>query len=135
MSTENQAVNRPRQSTKKFRNDMIFLAVLFSVILIAGLGILLFRTVGDVVIVTVDGALWAEYPLHEDRTVEIKTDRGVNLLVIRDGKADIERASCPDGICSDHRPIRHDGESIICLPNKVVVTVRSADNEAPDIIS
>jgi len=99
------------------------------------LGLLLFRGEGDSVIVTVDGELWAEFPLREDRTVEIKTDRGVNLLVIRDGKAEIESASCPDGICSAHRAISRDGESIICLPNKVVVTVRATQDDAPDVIS
>ena len=135
MSTENKTVTTPQRHLKKRKNDLIFVAVLLSVLLIAGLGILLFRAEGDTVTVTVDGVLWAEYPLNEDRTVEIKTERGVNLLVIRNGKAKIESASCPDGICSSHRPISHNGESIICLPNKVVVTVRTTNTDAPDIIS
>ncbi|MBR3895198.1 MAG: NusG domain II-containing protein [Clostridia bacterium] len=135
MSTENKNVTLPHQHGKKFKNDLIFLAVLLSVILVAGLGVLLFRGAGDSVTVTVDGKLWAEYPLNEDREIEIKTERGVNLLVIKDGKAEIVRASCPDGICSDHRPINRDGESIICLPNKVVVTVRATRGDAPDVIS
>ncbi len=42
------------------------------------------------------------------------------------------QADCPDGICANHKPIHKTGESIICLPHKVVVTVisdKSNDNE------
>lgn len=134
MSTEN-LTDLPRKRGKKIKNDMIFLAVLLSVVLMIGLGILLFRNEGNTVTVTVDGKLWAEYPLHEDRTVEIKTAYGVNRLIIRDGTAEVESASCPDGICADHRPISWDGQSIICLPNKVVITVHSSNTDQPDIIS
>lgn len=134
MSTEN-LTDLPRKRGKKIKNDMIFLAVLLSVVLMIGLGILLFRNEGNTVTVTVDGKLWAEYPLYEDRTVEIKTAYGVNRLIIRDGTAKVESASCPDGICADHRPISWDGQSIICLPNKVVITVHSSNTDQPDIIS
>ena len=136
MSTENKTVTTPQRHLKKRKNDLIFVAVLLSVLLIAGLGILLFRGEGDTVTVTVDGVLWAEYPLNEDRTVEIKTERGVNLLVIRDGKAEIESASCPDGICVAHRPVFRDNESIVCLLNRVVITVVSDDNQdSPDVVA
>jgi hypothetical protein len=119
----------------KLRNDIIFVSALLAVIILAALGMLLFRSSGDTVAVTVDGKLFGEYTLNENRTVEIKTDRGFNLLVIKDGKAFVESASCPDGICSSHKPVSYDGESIICLPNKVVITVNSQDGSAPDIIS
>ena len=112
-------------SRRKTRNDIIFIATLLSVVLIAVLGILLFRTEGDTVTVTVDGRLFGEYPLGEDREVEIKNGNGYNLLVIEGGKAYVKSANCPDGICSSHRPVGYGGESIICLPNKVVVEVHA----------
>ena len=134
MSTEN-TTTLPRKRGKKAKNDMIFLAALLLVVLMIGIGILLFRTEGDTVTVTVDGVLMAEYPLHEDRTVQIKTEHGVNLLVIRDGTAMVTSASCPDGICVDHKPISWGGQSIICLPNKVVISIRTSNPAQPDIIS
>ena len=48
--------------------------------------------------------------------------------MIRDGYASVEYADCPDGICAAHKPISRSGESIVCLPHKVVITVRSAEN-------
>ncbi len=120
---------------RKMKNDIIFVSALLSVILVAVLGMLLFRSSGDTVTVTVDGKSFGEYSLDRNCSVEIKTEYGFNLLVIKDGKAYVESASCPDGICSAHKPISYDGESIICLPNKVVVHVDKQDVSAPDIIS
>ena len=57
-----------------------------------------------------------------------------NRLVIKDGKASVESATCPDGICASHNPIHRKGESIVCLPNRVVITAHSVDSTQPDII-
>ena len=67
--------------------------------------------------------------------VEINVGDGHNLLVIKNGSAYVESASCPDGICAKHRGIFRDGDSIICLPNQVVITIDLQQNdEAPDIV-
>ena len=76
------------------------------------------------VVVTVDGAPWGEFPLTEDRTERIEfPDGSYNLLEIKEGEADVTEASCPDGICVDHRKISKTKQSIVCLPARVVVTV------------
>lgn len=125
----------PPDARRRQRHDLILIAALLLITAAAALGMLLFRTSGDSVTVTVDGQLWGSYSLHEDRVVEIVSDSGSNLLVIAEGAAYVREASCPDGICSSHRPIRHDGESIICLPNRVVIEVHTGDSRQPDIIS
>lgn len=51
-----------------------------------------------------------------------------NLLVIKDGKASMKEADCPDKICVAHKPICKKGETIVCLPHKVVVEVRGEDH-------
>ena len=124
-------------SSKKVKNDVILICALLAVALIAGAVLLLFKAEGDAVSVSIDGEVVAEYPLSEELEVEIKSDGGYNILIIEDGRARVERASCPDGICAAHRAIFRDGESIICLPNKVVVEVHadySSDGE-PDVIN
>ena len=121
--------------SKKQKNDLLFLGAILLLVAIGILALLLFRTEGSTVVVTVDGELWGEYSLEKDRSVEIRTPNGYNLLIISNGYAYVQTASCPDGICSSHRPIRYTGESIICLPNKVVVEVRSQENQTqPDIV-
>ena len=123
---------------RKFRNDVIFIVALLLIVMLAGLAIYVLRGEGNAVTVTVDGKPLATYSLSEDRTVEILTgeDNGeLNLLIIKDGKAYVETATCPDGICAAHKPISRDGESIVCLPHKVVITVTQADGEGPDIVA
>lgn len=122
----------------KRKADLIFILVLVAVVAVAGVGLTLFRAPGDTVEVAVNGKVIASYPLAEDRVEDIRTgadNRDLNRLVIADGKAHIETATCPDGICAAHHPIRRDGESIICLPHKVVITVVSASADAPDIVA
>lgn len=115
---------------RKRRNDVIFIAALVAVVAVAGVCLYLFRGEGNTVTVSVDGKVIATYSLDEDRVEDIHTGKdGLNRLVIKDGKAWVETASCPDGICAAHKPIHRDGESIVCLPNKVVVTVTVTEGE------
>jgi len=119
------------------RNDVILIVsiLLLSALLLVYLFV--FREKGEVVKVTVNGELYGTYSLSEDITKDIITgDSGLNRLVIRDGKAFVESASCPDGICVDHRPIFRSGESIVCLPNRVVVTIVDFDaSDEADIVA
>ena len=79
---------------------------------------------GRTVEVTVDGTVVTTLPLDTDTTYVIDgVDDGRNTLVIVDGKATVTDATCPDGVCVRHRAIDRAGQSIICLPNKVVVRV------------
>ena len=126
-----------RNNAKRLlRNDVIFIAALLAVVAVAGACLYFLRGEGNTVTVSVDGTVIAAYPLNTDRVEDIRTeDGGHNRLVIRDGKAWVEEASCPDGICAAHKPIHREGESIVCLPNRVVVTVTTADgDDAPDIV-
>ena len=118
---------------RKRRNDVLFIGLLLFLMISVGAFYFFFRAQGDFVTVKADGVLFGTYSLSEDQTIDIQTEYGRNLLVIREGKAWVCEASCPDGICSAHRAIFREGESIVCLPNRVVITVES-EGEAPDII-
>ena len=121
---------------RKFKNDLILIAGILSVIAVAAL-LLLLRGEGTTVRVELNGEVLGNYSLAIDREVEIlsrENGEEKNLLVIRDGKAYVSSATCPDGICAGHRPISRVGESIVCLPHGVVITVVGEDTAQPDII-
>ena len=121
-------------SEGKKKNDLIFIAVILAVTVLLGLTLFFIRAEGDSVVVTLDGEEIGRYSLSVDRVVDISDGESHNRLVIRDGKAYVEEADCPDGICVNHRPISRDRESIVCLPNRVVITVYLSDDDGPDII-
>ena len=128
--------DQQEKNVRKRRNDIIFIAALLLIIAIIGLGFFLFRKEGSTVTVEVEGTVFGEYSLSRDTVVDIPTGDGeLNRLVIRDGKAFVETATCPDGICVGHRPISRKGESIVCLPHQVVVTVTDKGvDDGPDIV-
>ena len=138
-------MNQTKQTTKptahgggrKFRNDLIFIVAILVIVAIGAAAMFFLRGEGSAVCVEVDGTVIGTYPLSVDREVRIVTGENgeeLNLLVIKDGKATVTTATCPDGICAAHKPISREGESIICLPHKVIVTVVGGE-EAPDVIA
>lgn len=83
-------------------------------------------------VVTVDGEEYGCYPLDEDRTERIELDNGAyNVLTIAGGEASVSEASCRDQICVHHFHIHYAGDTIVCLPNKVVVEI--VGGEADDV--
>ncbi len=126
--------------TKKrsLRNDLI---LILCILMVAAAGLVYlnyFRSPGNMVTVSVDGEFYGMYPLSQDITEDIYSgdnNQNHNRLVISGGEAYMETATCPDGICVAHKSIFRDGESIVCLPNRVVITVTTEDNtDSPDII-
>ena len=115
---------------RKIKNDVI-LAVI--VIAIAATGLLLlnvFKTEGAFAVVKLDGKETERYPLSVNTEVVIETENdGKNTLVIEDGKAFIKDATCPDKICEGHSKISFKGETIVCLPHKVVIEIVAADSD------
>ena len=115
------------------KNDML-LAVI--VLIIAVLGLLFYRNLGKqtagTIIVTVNGDVYGTYSLKHDQEIPIvKT----NCLVIQDGKADMIEADCPDQICVDHKAISKNKESIVCLPNKVIIEVVGGEEASLDAMT
>ena len=83
--------------------------------------------------VYVDGEKLCEYPLSQDTTEKIELGNGsYNILTISEGYADVTEASCPDQICVHHNHIRYLGETIVCLPNKLVVEIEGGESNGID---
>lgn len=117
------------------RADVILIGVLAAVGAIAVLLLLQFSPTGSRVQVRVAGTVTASYPLNQNASYLIQgADGGTNLLILEDGTARIEEASCPDGVCIHTGRIHRSGQSIVCLPNQVVVEILGeSGKEAEDI--
>ncbi|SEA02451.1 hypothetical protein SAMN02745687_01460 [Lachnospiraceae bacterium NK3A20] len=83
-----------------------------------------------------DGALYGSYALSEDNVIDVADGEEDNVVVIRNGEVYMSEASCRNQICVNTGAIRAPGQSIICLPNRVVVEiVGDSDEEGFDAIS
>lgn len=105
------------------RNDLILITVIVFVVLVSFFCFHLSKKEGGYVLVNIDGEVYAEYPIDRDVEKNIVTKYGENKLIIKNGKVYVTQADCPDKICVGHRAISKTGESIVCLPHKLVVTV------------
>lgn len=85
------------------------------------------------VTVKVNGEIEGVYSLSEDQ--EISINEGSNILVIKNGKADMKEADCPDKLCVNQKAVSKNNENIICLPNKVIVEVDSSENSEFDAVT
>ncbi len=61
--------------------------------------------------------------LNENTEQRFETEYGYNVVVIEDGYVYVKEADCRDKICVHHKKINKSGESIICLPHKLVVSI------------
>lgn len=118
---------------KMKKNDWILVLVILCV---ACSGLFLYTKFGqqnaEKVVVKVNGEIKAIYLLSEDQEVKIND---TNVFVIENGKVKMTEANCPDQICVKHKPILKNKESIICLPNKVIVEIVSNEKADIDVIA
>ena len=80
-----------------------------------------------------NGEVVETYDLREDRVV--KLNDGSNTMEIKQGKVKMTEADCPDKLCVHQRAISKNNESIICLPNQIVLQIVSQDESGLDAVT
>lgn len=118
------------------KKDIWLLFGLLSLILILWLVLISRRESGSYVTITIDGELYGRYSLDTEQEIPIVIDNvTTNLLLIQNKTADMTEANCPDKLCVHQPAISRSMESIVCLPNRVVVTVESGKTAAVDSVA
>ena len=124
---------------KKTKNDIILIGVILVLALLAYAGMTFVQgmnTHDAEAVVLIDGTEYGRFPLDTDVTERIELPDGTfNVLEIKEGKADVTAASCPDGICVNHSAVSKQKQSITCLPNKLVVEIRNGEASDVDAIT
>ena len=119
---------------KMKKNDFVLIII---VLIIAAALFIIHNLTGEtgagIVTVKIDGEQIGTYSLLEEQEIEI--NGGSNILVIKDGEADMTWADCPDKLCVKQKSISKNNENIICLPNKVIVEVESDESSEYDAVT
>ena len=125
--------DRITEMLKKHRIDIIVV----SAILIISLSVLIIfnltRTPGATVYVEINGETVAEYSIYENGVYPL--NGGTNVLVIENGSAYLNYSDCPDHTCERTGKIRYVGETIVCLPNRVSITIKGESADGVDFVS
>lgn len=114
--------------------DYVFAIVIVLISFAIWVGTFAFMKSGSYVRVWHEDELIAQYDLSRNGEYIISvSDNEYNILSIKGGSAVIIEANCPDKICAGQRAISKNGETIICLPHKLVFQVVGIDKDETGI--
>ena len=105
--------------TKKYRWDILIVAIALLLSLAILLAINLTKKEGAVAVVEINGVVAGEYSLSRDGVYPL--NGGTNTLVIENGTARLIESNCPDHTCEKTGKVQYVGQTIVCLPNRLVI--------------
>lgn len=85
--------------------------------------------------ITIGGKLYKRVALtghKEEETIEVDTKWGNNIVFVKDEQIAMIDADCSDKLCLEQGYISKPGESIVCLPHRVMIQVIGENDD--DII-
>lgn len=122
---------KDKYTTKK--RDIVLAAVL----LILGVtGVLIVKyglKSGNTADVYIDDKLVQTIDLGVDDEYTFQTDKGSNTVEVRNGAVSMKSADCPDKVCVRMGTKNRNGETITCLPHKLVIEVHGGQEQEVDI--
>lgn len=108
--------------------DLVLIIFILAIGTISAINV--FKTKENSVVSVYKGdRLWGEYPLDVDRVVKVDEH---NTFQIKEGKVSMVYADCPDKRC-----VKQGSTSklpIVCLPNKLVIQIKSQKGDAPHVL-
>lgn len=83
--------------------------------------------------IKVDGKLYDNISLSTnkgEKKLNIKSSSGNNSILIRDNNIKVISADCKDDLCVKQGEISKVGESIICLPHKLIIEIKGDEKDS-----
>ena len=86
-----------------------------------------------VALVYCDNILLKKIDLKQDGVIDIPGKRGFQLMVSQSGIR-VLHSVCPQQVCVHTGTIRYDGQTIVCLPNRIVVSIEAKETAFVDAV-
>ena len=115
------------------KRDIILCIVLIAVGITCWLVMWFVLPAGNTADVYIDGKLVQTIDMTVDDAYEFSTDRGSNTVVVESGKIRVSGADCPDKVCVDMGWKSRRGETITCLPHKLVIEIQGGGERDIDV--
>ncbi len=121
---------------KKIKRDAVL--VLLCIIISAAVYFIIniyVKKDGAYAVVKVDGEIIRSLELNKNTSVIVHGYQGgSNTIVVDNGQVYMTDADCPDKLCERTGRISRTGESIVCLPHRVVVEIQGNTAERIDSV-
>ncbi len=102
------------------KGDFIIIFAIAMVFILSIVMVFSFSKQGSRVVIKQSGEIVYNQSIHKNATFDI----GTNVVIIEDSEVYIDSADCKNQICVNTGKISKKGESITCLPNKVIVEIK-----------
>ena len=99
--------------------DILLVAVLVCLSLLVYSVFLFLKKDGKVVVVKQDNKIVYSGDLSKNNTITLEH----NTVCIEGGKAYMEDSDCKNRICINTGKISKSGETVVCLPNRVIIEI------------
>lgn len=80
------------------------------------------------VLIKKDNKIYYKDLISKDNEIIIKDNKDFNTVIVKDSKVYVKEANCDNQICVNHKKISATNETIICLPNKVIIEIVGKEN-------
>ncbi|MBQ8740752.1 MAG: NusG domain II-containing protein [Clostridia bacterium] len=101
------------------KGDIIIISAVAAAFVLSIVLLISFSKQGSRVVIKQDNKIIYNKSINANETV----DTGTNTVVIKDGIVYMSDATCKNQVCVNTGKISKKGESIVCLPNKVIVEI------------
>ena len=112
--------------------------ILIAAIIITGVwisSVLVFaKNEGHTLKVTVAGKVYGTYDTGTDRVIDIESGTDKNTFEIKNGYVSMINSNCKGYDCVHEHSISRQGETIVCLPHKVVLEITGDEKEVDAIV-
>lgn len=117
------------------RKELIIILILL-IIAISGYLLSRINDQGSQVQIEIAQKLYGNYDLSKEQEIQIIDEKGDLILtcVIKNNSINVVTSNCPDKICIDEGSIGHTGQTIVCLPNQVVIRIIGDDNNIDGVL-
>jgi len=90
---------------------------------------------GTKVRIQTDHRLYAQFRLDEDQTIQVPGALGETTVHVQAGGVRVIASPCPGKDCMHSGKIRRSGQMIVCVPNRVVISIQGTETSALDMIT
>ena len=101
------------------KGDFIIIGSVVSAFVLSVVMLLSFSKQGSQVVIKQNNQVIYKKSISQNQMV----DTGTNKVIIQDGVVYMEHSNCKNQICKKTGQISKKGETIVCLPNKVIVEI------------
>ncbi|MEE4311622.1 MAG: NusG domain II-containing protein [candidate division KSB1 bacterium] len=93
------------------------------------------QTSGRSAVITVDGIERERLALSRDRELTVSGPIGETVVKVEDNRIRVLHSDCAAKVCVKTGQIHLNGQMIVCVPNKVVISITAYHQRSIDVVT